>query len=214
MFSTAQCDGHSSPAAINSDQSKIPPGDKELGAVDIQGPAERVPEHPKSEGAKNESSILTESYSGGAKPAAQKLGYLESLQGKSTGTTDSQVSPVQTLRAAEDCDQNISSKSSFVAGKEVASLGDISETSRWHMASGHTQLEPLGTSEIQQQQQQTAAHQQRNVQYLQQQVRPVERHHDPSPTQQQQQRRQLPQRPQQPNQHKILLYVVVVIVFI
>ena len=134
MFSAAQCDVHSSAAAINSDQSKNPPGDKGLGAVDVQGPAERVQEHPTSEGAKNASSVLKESYSGGAKPAAQKLGHVESLQGKSTGTTASQVSPIQTLRAAVDCDQNISSGSSFVAGKEVASLGDSSETSRWHMA--------------------------------------------------------------------------------
>ena len=122
MFSVAQCDVHSSAAAINSDQSKNPPGDKGLGAVDVQGPAERVQEHSTSEGAKNASSVLKESYSGGAKPAAQKLGHVESLQGKSTGTTASQVSPIQTLRAAVDCDQNISSGSSFVAGKEVASL--------------------------------------------------------------------------------------------
>ena len=105
MLSAAQSDGHSSAAAINSDKSENPPAYKGSGADDIQGPAERVPEHPTSEGVKNESSVLTESYSGGAKPATQKLGHVESLHGKSTGTTASQVSTIQELGAAADCDQ-------------------------------------------------------------------------------------------------------------
>ena len=213
MFSAAQSDRHSSAAAINSEQSKNRPADKGLGAIDIQGTTERRRENLTGEGVKIESSILTESYSGGGKPAAQKLGHMESPHGKSTGITASQVSPIQTSRDAAECDKNTLSGWSFVARKEVASLGDSSETtSRLDMASGHTQQQPLRTSEIQQQQREPAAHQQRNDQHRQQQMRPLEWHHDPTLTQQQQQqqqqqRRQLPLRPQQQGQHQQMLPV-------
>ena len=208
VFSAAQPNGHSSAAAINSDQSKNLPADIGRGAIDIQGPVERIPENPTGEGVKNESLIPTESFSGATKPAAEKLDHLESPHGKSTGTTALHDSPIQALRAAAECGQNIMSGSSFVAGKEVASLGDSSETtSRCHMATGHTQQQPLKTSDIQQQQQQTAVHQQRNDQHCQQQMRPPEPHHDPTLTQQQQQhqKRPLPQRPQQQDQHQQML---------
>ena len=150
VFSAAQTDGHSSAAAINSDQSKNLPADIGRGAIDIQGPVERIPENPTGEGVKNESLIPTESFSGATKPAAEKLDHLESPHGKSTGTTALHDSPIQALRAAAECGQNIMSGSSFVAGKEVASLGDSSETtSRCHMETGHTQQQPLKTSDIQ-----------------------------------------------------------------
>lgn len=211
VFSAAQTDGHSSAAAINPDQSKNLPAAIGQGAIDIQGPAERIPENPTGEGVKNESLIPTESFSGATNPAAEKLDHLESPHGKSTGTTALHDSPIQALRAAAECGQNIMSGSSFVAGKKVASLGDSSETtSRFHMATGHTQQQPRKTSEIQQQQQQqqqTAVHQQRNDQHRQQQMRPPDPHHDPTLTQQQEQhqKRQLPQRPQQQDQHQQML---------